>query len=178
MFYEGRGEEEGGRREGKRKERGSRRSGREERGREERRGSRQQFFFHKTHISRFSQQQLGIGIGLQKWNQSMPTWKCTVIGPKQIGINIGQQTSPARTLPSPQFSSLVHNREEEVLVPVSRWEDNGAIQELVNGVCEVILCEGRIGCLMEVLRRGRRVEGGWRGKEDGGGRRGKDSMHV
>ena len=77
------------------------------------------------------------------------------------------RTSPARTLPSPEFSSLVHNGEEEVLVPVSRWEDNGAIQELINGVCEVILCEGRIGCLMEVLRRGRRVEGGWRGKEDG-----------
>lgn len=64
----------------------------------------------------------------------------------------------------------MHNREEEVLVPVSRWEDNGAVQELINGICEVILCESRIGRLMEVL--GKRERSGGR-MEGEGGRKGR-----
>ena len=84
------------------------------------------------------------------------------------------------TLPSPEFISLVHDRQEEVLIPVSRWEDNGVVQELINGVREVILREGRIGCLMEVLgkgdrgERGREHRGKGKKKREGGAERGKE----
>ena len=71
MKEEGRRREEGGRGRGKREEAGEVGEKKEGGRREGEAGSN--FFFYKTHISRFSQQQLGIGIGLQKWNQSMPT---------------------------------------------------------------------------------------------------------
>ena len=38
------------------------------------------------------------------------------------------------TFSLPGLISLVHDREQEVLIPVSRGKDNGVIQKLINGV--------------------------------------------
>ena len=63
------------------------------------------------------------------------------------------------TFSSPFLVSLVHDRQEEILVPVSRRKDNAVIKKLINGICKFIFSDSRVGYLMEVLGDGE-SEGG------------------
>ena len=43
-----------------------------------------------------------------------------------------------QTLSLPELIPLVHDWQEEVLIPVPRREDNGVIQEDINGIQQII----------------------------------------
>ena len=73
------------------------------------------------------------------------------------------------TFSSPFLVSLVHDRQEKILVPVSGRKDNTVIKKLINGIGKVIFSDSRVGYLMEVLGEG----GGGRGREGREGREGK-----
>ena len=68
------------------------------------------------------------------------------------------------TFPSPFLVSLMHDRQEEILVPVSGRKDDAVIKKLVNSIGELIFSDSRVGHLMEVLG-----EGGREGGREGGG---------
>ena len=84
------------------------------------------------------------------------------------------------TFSSPFLVSLVHDRQEEILVPVSGRKDDAVIKKLINGICKIIFSDSRVGYLMEVLGDGESEgggEGGGEGEEGGWGR-GKKKWKV
>ncbi len=55
------------------------------------------------------------------------------------------------TFSPPQFVPLVHDGEQQVLVPVTGGQHNTVVEELVHSVQEVLLNLSTVGHIVEVL---------------------------
>ena len=67
------------------------------------------------------------------------------------------------TFPPLQFVALMHDGQQQVLVPVAGGQHDAVVKKLVNRVQQVILTHSRVGYLVEPLESRRRRRGVVRG---------------